>query len=342
MSELTGLTIAEARDGLAKKDFTARELTEAHLDAIEAANARAQRLRARRRRSKALEMAEGSDARLASGQGRARSKAFRSASRTCSAPRACAPRPARTSSTASSRPTNRPSPPICGATGAVMLGKLNMDEFAMGSSNETGHYGPVVNPWRRAGSDNAKLVPGGSSGGSAAAVAARLCHGGDGDRHRRLDPPAGGLHRHRRHQADLWPLLALGHRRLRLLAGPGRADRAHASRTRRSCCRSMAGHDPKDSTSVDLPVPDFEAALGKSVKGLRIGIPKEYRVDGMPPEIEALWQQGIDWLKDAGRRDRRDLACRTPNTRCRPITSSRRPRPRPTSPAMTACATACA
>jgi hypothetical protein len=120
------------------------------------------------------------------------------------------------------------------ADGAVMLGKLNMDEFAMGSSNETSYYGPVINPWRAEGS-NANLVPGGSSGGSAAAVAAHDVRRRHRDRHRRLDPPARGVHRHRRHQADLWPLLALGHCRLCLVARPGRARSPAMCAMRRSC-----------------------------------------------------------------------------------------------------------
>ena len=164
-----------------------------------------------------------------------------------------------------------------------MLGKTNLDEFAMGSSNTTSYYGPVENPWRRRG-DNRPLVPGGSSGGSAAAVAARAALGGDRHRYRRLDPPAGELLRHRRAEADLWPLLALGHRRLRLLARPGRADDAHACATRRSCCGAMAGHDPKDSTSAPLPVPDFEAALTGDIRGLQDrhpqGIPRRRHAGG--------------------------------------------------------------
>ncbi len=139
--------------------------------------------------------------------------------------------------------------------GAVMLGKINNDEFAMGSSNETSAFGPVVSPWRRKGWESGPgraravngetrglLVPGGSSGGSAARRRGGLCLGATGDRHRRLDPPARGLHRHGRHQADLWPLLALGHRRLRLLARPGGAHRhARRARLRPSLLRSMAG-----------------------------------------------------------------------------------------------------
>ena len=179
-----------------------------------------------------------------------------------------------------------------------MLGKLNNDEFAMGSSNETSCFGPAVNPWRREGSD-AKLVPGGSSGGSAAAVAAGLCLGATGtDTGGSIRQPAAfagivGI-KPTYGRCSRWGIVAFASSLDQ--AGPF----ARTVRDSAILLRSMAGHDPKDTTSVDRDVPDYEAAVGRSVKGLRIGIPKEYRLDGMPQEIEKLWTQGADWLKAAG------------------------------------------
>ncbi len=182
--------------------------------------------------------------------------------------------------------------------GAVMLGKLNNDEFAMGSSNESSCFGPVVSPWRRKGSDT-KLVPGGSSGGSAAAVAARLCFGATGT-------DTGGSIRQPAAFAGIVGIKPTYGRcsRWGIVAFASSLDQAGPfARTVRDCAlllRSMSGHDPKDTTSVDIAVPDFEAAVGKSVKGMKIGIPKEYRVEGMAGEIEAMWARGVDWLKAAG------------------------------------------
>jgi aspartyl-tRNA(Asn)/glutamyl-tRNA(Gln) amidotransferase subunit A len=179
-----------------------------------------------------------------------------------------------------------------------MLGKLNMDEFAMGSSNETSYYGPVVNPWRSKGS-NAPLVPGGSSGGSATAVAAHLCAGATAtDTGGSIRQPAAftgtvGI-KPTYGRCSRWGIVAFASSLDQ--AGPI----ARTVRDAAILLRSMASADPKDTTSADLPVPDYETAIGEGVKGLRIGIPKEYRVEGMPPEIEALWQQGKAWLKDAG------------------------------------------
>jgi aspartyl-tRNA(Asn)/glutamyl-tRNA(Gln) amidotransferase subunit A len=182
--------------------------------------------------------------------------------------------------------------------GAVLLGKTNADEFAMGSSNETSYYGPVVSPWRRRGSTT-KLVPGGSSGGSAAAVAARVSAGAIGtDTGGSIRQPAAfcgivGL-KPTYGRCSRWGIVAFASSLDQ--AGP-------LGRTARDCAlllRSMAGHDPRDTTCADLPVPNYEAAIGRSVKGMRIGIPKEYRMPGMAAEIEALWQRGADWLKDAG------------------------------------------
>ncbi|MHA1524031.1 MAG: Asp-tRNA(Asn)/Glu-tRNA(Gln) amidotransferase subunit GatA, partial [Alphaproteobacteria bacterium] len=184
------------------------------------------------------------------------------------------------------------------ADGAVLLGKTNNDEFAMGSSNENSHYGPVTNPWRRAGSD-VKLVPGGSSGGSAASVAARLVAGATAtDTGGSIRQPAAltgtvGL-KPTYGRCSRWGIVAFASSLDQ--AGP-------LTRTVRDAAimlGSMAGHDPKDSTSVDVPVPDYEGVLSGEIAGLKVGIPKEYRVEGMPGEIEALWARGIEWMKDAG------------------------------------------
>ncbi|MEM9616835.1 MAG: Asp-tRNA(Asn)/Glu-tRNA(Gln) amidotransferase subunit GatA [Pseudomonadota bacterium] len=183
--------------------------------------------------------------------------------------------------------------------GAVMLGKLNMDEFAMGSSNETSFYGNVINPWRRNDGGNADLTPGGSSGGSAASVAARLCAaatatdtGGSIRQPASLTATVGVKPTYGR--CSRWGVVAFASSLDQ--AGPVAQD----VRDSAIMLKSMAGHDPKDSTSIDCPVPDYEEALGQSVKGLKIGVPKEYRLDGMPDEIETLWAQGIEWMKDAG------------------------------------------
>ncbi len=183
--------------------------------------------------------------------------------------------------------------------GAVFLGKANMDEFAMGSSNMTSALGAVENPWKRRQDSSAVLVPGGSSGGSAAAVAARLALGATGtDTGGSIRQPASfcgiaGI-KPTYGRCSRWGVVAFASS----LDQPG-----PFARTVEDCAillGSMAGHDPKDSTSADVPVPDFAAACGRGVKGLRIGVPREYRIDGMPEEIEALWQQGLAWLRDAG------------------------------------------
>jgi aspartyl-tRNA(Asn)/glutamyl-tRNA(Gln) amidotransferase subunit A len=183
--------------------------------------------------------------------------------------------------------------------GAVFLGKVNMDEFAMGSSNTTSAFGPVENPWSRANDPDARLVPGGSSGGSAAAVAARLALGATAtDTGGSIRQPAAfcGV-------AGIKPTYGRCSR-YGVVAFASSLDQAGPiARTVEDCAillRSMAGFDPKDSTSADVPVPDFAAACARGVRGLRIGVPREYRLDGMPAEIETLWQQGLDWLRAEG------------------------------------------
>ena len=184
------------------------------------------------------------------------------------------------------------------AAGAGMLGKLNMDQFAMGSSNETSAFGNVISPWRTAGS-NAALAPGGSSGGSSAAISARLCPAATGtDTGGSIRQPAAftgisGI-KPTYGRCSRWGVVAFA----------SSLDQAGAmARDVHDCAimlGAMAGFDPKDATSLDLPVPDWEAGLSSNLKGKRIGIPKEYRVDNMPPEIDALWERGIAWVKDAG------------------------------------------
>jgi aspartyl-tRNA(Asn)/glutamyl-tRNA(Gln) amidotransferase subunit A len=185
------------------------------------------------------------------------------------------------------------------AAGAGMLGKLNMDQFAMGSSNETSYFGNVISPWKRSDGSNAALAPGGSSGGSSSAIAARLCPAATGtDTGGSIRQPAAfvgisGI-KPTYGRCSRWGVVAFASSLDQ--AGP-------MARDVRDCAimlENMAGFDPKDSTSLQLPVPKWEAGLSSNLKSLRIGIPKEYRVDNMPPEIDALWEQGIAWMKDAG------------------------------------------
>ena len=295
MTDLTSLTLAEARDALKAKSFTAVELTDAYLAAME--KARVLNAYVTETPEMARDMAKASDARIAAG------KAGPLEGLPLGIKDLYATKGVHTQ--ACSHILNGFKPPYestvsanLWADGAVMLGKLNMDEFAMGSSNETSHYGSVVNPWRRTGSD-VNLVPGGSSGGSAAAVAARLCLGATAtDTGGSIRQPAAftgtaGI-KPTYGRCSRWGLVAFASSLDQ--AGPIARDVRDAA----VLLKSMASVDPKDTTSVDVPVPDYEAAVGKSVKGLRIGIPKEYRLDGMPAEIDALWQKGIDILREAG------------------------------------------
>ena len=296
MSELTSLTIAQAREKLAGKAVSATELTEAYLAAIEAANAQFNAY-IKVTPDKARAMAKASDERIARGEAGAlegiplgiKDLFATRGVHTQAASHVLDSFEPRYESTVTSN---------LWADGAVMLGKLNMDEFAMGSSNETSYYGPVVNPWRSRGS-NARLVPGGSSGGSAAAVAAHLCAGATAtDTGGSIRQPAAftgtvGI-KPTYGRCSRWGIVAFASSLDQ--AGPIARDVRDAA----ILLKSMASVDDKDTTSVDRAVPDYELAIGKSVKGMKIGIPKEYRVEGMPGEIEALWQRGIDWYRDAG------------------------------------------
>jgi len=308
LTDLTSLTLAEARDRLKSRAISSVEITEVHLEAIE--RAKALNAFVVTTPEKALDMAAASDARLAKGEG---------------GPLEGLPVGVKdlyategVHTQACSHILDGFRPPYESTVtanlwrdGAVMLGKLNMDEFAMGSSNETSYYGPVASPWlpsnwtrerARAALAEGKrglLSPGGSSGGSSAAVAARLCLAATAsDTGGSIRQPAAftgvvGI-KPTYGRCSRWGMVAFASSLDQ--AGP----LARTVRDAAIMLRSMAGPDPKDSTCSPAPVPDYEAAVGRSVKGLTIGVPKEYRLEGMNPEIEALWAQGAEWLRAAG------------------------------------------
>jgi aspartyl-tRNA(Asn)/glutamyl-tRNA(Gln) amidotransferase subunit A len=295
MSDLTSLTLAQARDGLRAKSFSAAELTQAHLGAIE--RARGLNAFVLETPEQARAVAEAADARLATGAARPLEGL------PLGVKDLFATRDVRT--TACSHILDNFVPTYESSVtanlwrdGAVLLGKLNNDEFAMGSSNETSAFGPVISPWRRRGS-NIPLVPGGSSGGSAAAVAAMLCVGAVGtDTGGSIRQPAAfsgvvGI-KPTYGRCSRWGVVAYASS----LDQPG--PFARTVQDAAILLTSMAGHDPKDSTSIDRPVPDYEAAVGRSVKGMKIGIPKEYRLDGLAADMDQLWQRGAQWLQAAG------------------------------------------
>ena len=295
MTDLNTLGLAEARDALRKGDTTSQELTDACLSAIEGAGA----LNAFVHHTPeiARDQAKAADERIKAGD----------------APAMCGlPLGIKDLFCTKGVPSQAASGILEGFkpeyestitsklfdAGAVMLGKLNMDEFAMGSSNETSVYGNAINPWRREG-DAADLTPGGSSGGSASAVAADLCLAATGtDTGGSIRQPAAftgitGI-KPTYGRCSRWGVVAFASSLDQ--AGP----MTKSVRDAAIMLEAMCGHDPKDSTSADLAVPNFEAMLTGDIKGKKIGIPKEYRMEGMPAEIEALWQQGADMLRDAG------------------------------------------
>ena len=293
----TDLSLAQARLALDARQISARELTQAYLDAIAALNPRLNAYITVTAEA-ALTAADAADQKLAAGHG---------------GPLEGIPLgikdlfcTAGTRTTAASRILGDFTPPYESTItrqllrdGAVFLGKLNLDEFAMGSSNATSAFGPVENPWSRRNDPDTRLVPGGSSGGSAAAVAARIALGATAtDTGGSIRQPAAfcGV-------AGIKPTYGRCSR-FGVVAFASSLDQAGPiARDVMDCAvllRSMSGFDPQDSTSVEMVVPDFAAAVGRGVRGMRIGIPREYRMAGMPAEIEALWQQGIAWLRDAG------------------------------------------
>jgi aspartyl-tRNA(Asn)/glutamyl-tRNA(Gln) amidotransferase subunit A len=308
LSDPTILTLAEARDALAARKLSSLELTQAYLGAME--SARALNAFVAETPDVALDMAQASDERIAKGE---------------AGPLEGLPIGVKDLYATKGVHTQACSHILDGfkptyestvtaqlwRDGAVMLGKLNMDEFAMGSSNETSHYGPVASPWlppnwsaaqgraALAADKRGLLVPGGSSGGSASAVSARLCLAATAS-------DTGGSIRQPAAFTGICGIKPTYGRcsRYGMVAFASSLDQAGPlARNVRDAAimlRSMAGRDPKDSTCYDAPVPDYEAAVGRSIKGLRIGVPREYRLDGMNPEIEKLWGQGVEWLRAAG------------------------------------------
>jgi len=293
--DLLNMTLASALDGMSAGEFSSEELTRAHIAAVEAAGelncfittdfdralARAKDSDARRARGEALGLLEGAPIGV-------KDLFCTDGLRT----------------TAGSKILGDFTPPYessvtanMNAQGMVALGKLNLDEFAMGSSNETSAFGPVINPYRGPGGE--KLVPGGSSGGSASAVAAGLCLGATAtDTGGSIRQPAAftgtvGI-KPTYGRCSRWGTVAFASSLDQ--AGPI----AKTVEDSAILLQAMAGHDAKDSTSLDLPVPDWRAEVGRGVKGMRIGIPKEYTLPDMPAEIEALWEQGVEWMRDAG------------------------------------------
>jgi aspartyl-tRNA(Asn)/glutamyl-tRNA(Gln) amidotransferase subunit A len=295
MTELTHLTLAQALDGLKNKDFTSVELTEAHINATEAI--RHLNCYVTETPELALEQAKASDARRAQGQvGLIEGAPVAIKDLFCT-------KNIRT--TASSNMLRDFVPQYEStvttklfANGGVMLGKTSLDEFAMGSTNMTSAFGNVINPWTRDG-DNAQLVPGGSSGGSSSVIAARAALASTGT-------DTGGSIRQPASFCGIVGIKPTYGRvsRWGTIAFASSLDQAGSfGRTVEDAAiflEAMSGYDSKDSTSANIPVPNWSALLNSDVKGLRVGIPKEYNVDGMPEEISALWQKGITWLKDAG------------------------------------------
>jgi aspartyl-tRNA(Asn)/glutamyl-tRNA(Gln) amidotransferase subunit A len=296
MSELTDLGIAAIRDGVRDGDFSARDVAQAFIDRVAAAKPLNAFLV--ETPDHALKAADAADAARVSGDLK---------------PLSGVPIGMKDLFCTEGVPTTAASGILEGftptyestvsanlwAAGAGMLGKLNLDQFAMGSSNETSAFGNVISPWRRNDGGNAALAPGGSSGGSSAAISARLCPAATGtDTGGSIRQPAAfvgisGI-KPTYGRCSRWGVVAFA----------SSLDQAGAMARDVNDCAimlgAMAGFDPKDSTSLELPVPDWAGSLSGNLKGKKVGIPKEYRVDGMPAEIEALWEQGIAWLKDAG------------------------------------------